>query len=142
MLHNDVPHAHRPWRRGLVMGEGMKLLHVGLLVADLPRAAEFYEGILRLMRVDRPELGFDGIFYALDDERQLHLMRLDDPYRGCGLPAHGGRDRHVALGVDDLDTVRQRLDAAGISYTMSRSGRAALFCRDPDGNAIELCKTG
>jgi len=31
-----------------------------------------------------------------------------------------------------------RLDAAGISYTPSRSGRAALFCRDPDGNALEF----
>jgi glyoxylase I family protein len=120
----------------------MRLLHVGLLVADLERASAFYERILGLKRAERPELGFEGIFYALDGERQLHLMRLDNPYRDCALPAHGGRDRHVALGLDDLDSVRARLDAAGISYTMSRSGRAALFCRDPDGNAIELCEAG
>jgi len=25
-----------------------------------------------------------------------------------------------------------------VPYTLSRSGRRALFCRDPDGNAIEL----
>jgi glyoxylase I family protein len=30
------------------------------------------------------------------------------------------------------------LDGARIAYTLSRSGRAALFCRDPDGNALEF----
>ncbi len=118
----------------------MKLLHLGLIVADLQKAAAFYEGVLGLKRAERPALGFEGIFYALDGERQIHLMRLDNPYDGCKLPAHGGRDRHVALGVADIDAIRLRLDAAGISYSMSKSGRAALFCRDPDGNAIELCQ--
>ena len=116
----------------------MKLMHVGLLVADLERSATFYEEVLGLVRAPRPELGFPGIFYALDGERQIHLMRLDNPYADCELPAHGGRDRHIALGVDDLAAIRGRLDAAGVDYTLSKSGRAALFCRDPDGNAIEL----
>jgi glyoxylase I family protein len=120
----------------------MRLLHAGLLVADLDKAAAFYERVLGLVRAERPDLGFEGIFYALEGGRQIHLMRLDNPYRDCELPAHGGRDRHLALGVDDLAAIRSRLDAAGIGYTMSRSGRAALFCRDPDGNAIELCETG
>lgn len=119
----------------------MRLLHAGLLVGDLQRAAYFYEGILGLQRAERPNLGFEGIFYALGDGQQIHLMLLDNPYAGCTLPQHGGRDRHLALGVNDLQAIRQRLEAAGITYTMSRSGRAALFCRDPDGNAIELCLT-
>jgi glyoxylase I family protein len=64
--------------------------------------------------------------------------------RGCmGLKPqqhtqHGGRDRHVALAVDDLAQLQARLDAAGIACTQSRSGRRALFCRDPDGNALEF----
>jgi len=116
----------------------MKLMHAGLLVSDLEAAALFYEGVLGLRREPRPDLGFDGLFYALDDGRQIHLMRLPDPYQGCVSPGHGGRDRHLALGVDNLDEVKGKLEAAAIVYTMSRSGRAALFCRDPDGNAIEL----
>ena len=45
----------------------------------------------------------------------------------------------MALGVADLEQARQSLAALGIPYTMSRSGRPALFCRDPsDGNAVEL----
>jgi hypothetical protein len=27
---------------------------------------------------------------------------------------------------------------AGVSYTASKSGRAALFCRDPDANTLEF----
>jgi len=118
----------------------MKLLHVGLLISDLHKAAVFYEHVLQLERAERPDLGFAGIFYALDGERQLHLMLLDNPYADSELPDHGGRDRHIALGIADLQIARQRLDAAGIPYSMSKSGRAALFCRDPDGNAIELCE--
>ncbi len=116
----------------------MRLHHVGLIVSDLQVAAAFYEGVLGLCRDARPELGFPGIFYALEGGAQIHLMQIDNPYAGSVLPAHGGRDRHLALAVADVAAIRARLDAAGLAYTPSRSGRQALFCRDPDGNAIEL----
>ena len=119
----------------------MHLQHVGLIVSDLDAAAVFYEDVLGLCRDTRPELGFDGIYYALDGGAQIHLMRIDNPYSGYALPAHGGRDRPLALALPDLERIRLRLEAAGIPQTVSRSGRRALFCRDPDGNAIELCQT-
>ncbi|HBH36209.1 MAG TPA: glyoxalase, partial [Gammaproteobacteria bacterium] len=71
-------------------------------------------------------------------DQQIHLLELPNPDPLENRPPHGGRDRHVALAVADLSLIRQRLDEAGIDYTMSRSGREALFCRDPDANAIEL----
>jgi glyoxylase I family protein len=40
--------------------------------------------------------------------------------------------------VTSLEGLRARLDAAGLTYTLSQSGRPALFTRDPDGNALEL----
>jgi len=116
----------------------MKMMHVGLIISDPEQAARFYEQVLGLVRIPRPALDFDGIWYGLEDGQQLHLMQLENPYGGCTLPAHGGRDRHMALQVDDLAAIRRRLDAANVAYTLSRSGRAALFCRDPDGNTIEL----
>jgi len=118
----------------------MRIAHIGLLVSDLNRAAPFYEQALGLSRIERPKLAFDGIWYGLEGGQQIHLMRLDNPYDGCEKPAHGGRDSHVALQVDDYETIRQRLEAANIGYTVSKSGREALFCRDPDGNTIELIK--
>ncbi|MBN4073471.1 VOC family protein [Mariprofundus ferrooxydans] len=116
----------------------MKIVHIGLLVQDLNRAAQFYEKVLGLTRIDRPELSFDGLWYGLADAQQIHLMQLDNPYRDCAKPAHGGRDNHLAMQVDQLDEITARLDACGIAYSMSKSGRSALFCRDPDGNTIEL----
>ncbi len=118
----------------------MKIMHVGLIVGDLTAAASFYGDILGLKPAARPDLGFSGLFFDLADGQQIHLMQLDNPYQGCPQPAHGGRDRHVALSTDDLTAIRNKLDAAGIGYTMSKSGRAALFTRDPDGNVIELCE--
>jgi len=69
-------------------------------------------------------------------------LRLDNPDPVQGRPAHGGRDRHVCLVIRSLEPLIQRLEAEEISYSPSRSGRAALFLRDPDGNAIEVVEAG
>ncbi|CAN0319924.1 unnamed protein product, partial [Ectocarpus sp. 8 AP-2014] len=66
-------------------------------------------------------------------------MELPNPDPVDGRPEHGGRDRHVAFSIADLQPLKGRLDSAGVTYTMSKSGRAALFCRDLDGNAFEVC---
>lgn len=114
------------------------LLHGGLLVSDLDRARAFYEGVLGLSVNDtRPDLGYPGVWYDLGTQ-QIHLMVLPNPDPVTGRPAHGGRDRHLALAVDDLAALKSVLEAKGIAFTMSKSGRAVLFCRDPDGNALEF----
>jgi glyoxylase I family protein len=112
--------------------------HVSLIVADTARALAFYRDLLGL-EVDpgRPDLGFPGAWLSLGGGA-IHLLELPNPDPVTGRPAHGGRDRHLALSVSDLDGLAAALDVAGIGYTSSRSGRKALFCRDPDGNALEL----
>ena len=40
--------------------------------------------------------------------------------------------------VDSIDQLKASLIQANIPYTASKSGRKALFCRDPDGNALEF----
>ena len=115
-----------------------ELMHASLLVADLPTARAFYEGILGLIPdANRPDLDFAGVWYGVG-AGAIHLLVLPNPDPVTGRPAHGGRDRHVALGVAGWAELRARLDAQAIAYTLSRSGRAALFVRDPDGNALEL----
>ncbi len=113
--------------------------HATFISSDLARSREFYEGVLGL-RADakRPVMSFDGVWYDVGTNHQIHLMLLPDPEAGLQRPQHGGRDRHVALSVSGLATLMSRLDAAKISYTVSQSGRRALFCRDPDQNALEF----
>ena len=114
------------------------LHHVSVLVANIDRALGFYRDVLGLV-VDpsRPDLGFRGAWLTAG-AANIHLLELPNPDPVNGRPAHGGRDRHMALAVRNLDIAKSALDAAGVTYTMSRSGRRALFCRDPDANAIEI----
>ena len=116
----------------------LSIHHVSLLVSDTPRALDFYHGVLGL-EVDpqRPELGFPGAWLRVGD-RQIHLIEMPERARAATPAAHGGRDWHLALAVTDLDMLAAALTKRGIAFTLSRSGRRALFCRDPDGNAIEL----
>ena len=121
---------------GVVRG----LHHVSLVVSDLSRAAACYGDLLRLEALDRPDLGFPGLWYDLGGGQALHLLQVPNPdpvARGVG----GGRDRHLALMVEGLDAIVARLEAAGIQVERSRSGRPAVFLRDPDGNTLELVET-
>ena len=115
-----------------------QLHHVSIIVSDTERALGFYRGVLGLETDDRrPDLGYPGAWLQLG-EAQIHLLELPNPDPIEGRPAHGGRDRHFALTVAELAPVMQALEEAGIAYTLSRSGRRALFCRDPDANAVEI----
>ena len=119
-----------------------RLLHASLLVEDLARARAFYENVLGLVPSPlRPAMGFEGVWYDMG-ECQIHLLCVLNPEKGLARPQHGGRDRHIALAVDSVETLAQQLDKAGIAFTRSQSGRAALFCRDPDDNALEFVETG
>lgn len=120
------------------MFEIISLLHASLLVADLAQSRRFYEDVLGLKPSPaRPEMSFSGIWYDIG-AAQIHLICLPNPDPVSQRPAHGGRDRHTALGVRNFDALKSSLDAAGLIYTLSQSGRRALFVRDPDGNALEL----
>lgn len=112
--------------------------HCSLIVADTAKALEFYRDILGLERDDsRPDLCYPGAWLQLANG-QIHLLEVANPDPVENRPEHGGRDRHLALQVSDLTEIIQRLENVSITYSKSKSGRAALFCRDFDGNAIEL----
>ncbi|PLA73821.1 glyoxalase [Hydrogenovibrio sp. SC-1] len=112
--------------------------HVSIIVKDADRALAFYQSLLGLSLLDRPALGFPGYWLDLLSGQSLHLMQLPNPCLAAQRPEHGGRDVHFALRVDSIDGFEQTLNATGVPYTKSRSGRRALFIRDPDQNAFEL----
>lgn len=123
--------------------EFLCIQHASLLVADTGRALGFYRDVLGLeLEPARPALPFPGAWLKLGAGQQIHLLELPNPDPVTGRPEHGGRDRHTAFHVRGLDAIRAALEAAGVAYTLSRSGRRALFCRDPDGNALELIEAG
>lgn len=117
------------------------LLHASFLIENLETSLHFYHEILG-MEIDpsRPEMRFPGVWFRIGDQ-QIHLLQLPNPDPVTGRPAHGGRDRHVALSVMDITPLADVLNKAGIAFSMSQSGRRALFVRDPDGNALEFIES-
>ena len=120
----------------------LKLHHVSFIIEDLNIALAFYQEILGLeLDNSRPDLGYPGAWLSLAGQQQIHLMQLEDPDDNSERPEHGGRDRHVAFVVNSITDIANSLDSIEIPYTKSRSGRKALFCRDPDGNALEFIES-
>jgi len=110
-----------------------------MLVSNTAKSMQFYMDVLGMDDVThlRHKLPFHGAFVQAGNH-QIHLMELESMDPKTGRPEHGGRDKHLALTVNDITPLMENLDKNGIFYTMSKSGRRALFCRDPDGNALEF----
>ncbi|MBN2647569.1 MAG: VOC family protein [Thiotrichales bacterium] len=113
--------------------------HVSLLVKNADKSKHFYQSVLGLGLLPRPDLGFPGYWLDLGQGQTLHLLQVArDHLLLDKLPEHGGRDFHLALRVAEIAFFKRRLQDAGVFYNESQSGRKALFFRDPDGNAVEL----
>ena len=115
------------------------------LPAHEPVAHEFRQGLAKL-RVEWPagievsslELvetyvagGFGNA--AAGGDTELHLMLSDEA------PPAGP---HFCLAVDELEALRARLEAAGVSTRDGTPlvGRPRFTCRDPFGNLVELAR--
>jgi glyoxylase I family protein len=111
--------------------------HAGFLITDVARAAEFYERVLGLPLLPRPDLGFPGRWYDLGNGHQLHLISVNQMPGHADPPRH---DRHIALTVPDIQETEAALQQMGVAvnYGSGRAGSPQLFVRDPDGNTIEL----
>lgn len=114
------------------------LHHASLIIADLPQAINFYCHILGLEQdYQRPRMTFEGAWINVG-EQQIHLLVLPQTEQAINQPEHVGRDRHLALHVTQLSIIQEKLMQNNISFTLSHSGREALFCRDPEGNGLEF----
>lgn len=106
--------------------------HVSINVDDLDAARAFYVDGLGLKVLERPDLGFPGLWLDAGGQ-EIHLLA-----QNAGEPLEG---QHFALGVDDLEAVRIHLEAAGI--TLSRPQTIPGICvqafiKDPSNNLIEF----
>lgn len=91
---------------------------------------------------DRPhkKLPYRGAWLWVGAE-MIHLMELPNPDPLTGRPEHGGRDRHICVGIAALDPLMAKLEENKIEFTTSKSGRRAVFFRDPDANCVEVFET-
>ena len=116
------------------------LHHCGVLVCDAELARRFYIDVFGFSDESfmRPTtLPYPGAFLKCGSS-QIHLMQLSNPDADSSRPSYVGRDRHIAISLRSIDSLRRRLDRHGIEYSLSSSGRRALFCRDADQNGYEF----
>lgn len=133
--------------------------HTGIVVRDLEGALRFYRDLLGFSVATELREAGDYINNMLGLERvDVTTVKLSAPDHSLiellQFRSHRGRSRgpmapcdfgitHIAFTVDDLDREYKRLRAAGVAFNArsqtSPDGYAKVtFCRDPEGNLIEL----
>ncbi len=123
----------------------MRVLHTMLRVGDLQRSIDFYTGMMgmQLLRTtDRPEQKYSLAFVGYGDESKHAVIELTYNY-GVANYDLGSGFGHIAIGVDDIYGVCDRIKKAGGSVTREpgpvKGGTTVIaFVQDPDGYKIEL----
>lgn len=132
--------------------------HVSLAASNLDRAKAFYEGVLGLEPMPRPNFPFDGAWYRVG-ESTLHLIvpEADDQptfRQGKGADSH---DTHFAIRVARYSEAVAYLESKGYRPSQDRkpkpdaesplpmrlspagpAGFPQIYILDPDGNVIEI----
>ena len=142
--------------------------HVNLVVGDLEKMAGFYERGLGLRVTKRAtirgawidavtgltDVVADVAFLEATAGPGIELLQYRTPPGTCpaelGIPNTRGL-RHIALRVTDIDQLVAAMKAAGaeffsdvqqvpaaqVDYADQR--KRLVYCRDPEGNLLELC---
>lgn len=110
--------------------------HVAIHVKDVVKSSEFYEQVLELPRLPRPNFGFPGAWFRLGSHQELHLIG------GREQPVHAhNRGNHFALAVDSIEAAEAFIKTKNYPYRPPRQrpdGVWQMYLSDPDGHVIEL----
>ncbi|MGH7312568.1 MAG: VOC family protein [Candidatus Rokuibacteriota bacterium] len=117
------------------------LRHVAYVVADLERAADFYQTVFGFTRLEpRAPLNFPGEVVDLTDgELHLGLVSPTDGRRTIVAPEMKLGLMHIGIVVDDIAATLEALQAFGVD-PYATEGDPPQFCkvRDPDGIEIDV----
>ncbi len=118
----------------------LQFSHIGLYVSDLPRMAAFYKQALRFTQTDAGDLGTVQLVFLSRDPTEHHQLVL-----ATGRPADMGFNvvNQISFRVPDLAALRRfhdRLLAHGATdmHPVTHGNAVSLYCRDPEGNRLEL----
>jgi len=136
-----------------------RIRHTGIVVSDMARSLRFYRDLLgmevwgefeddspyvqavtdtpgariRMVKLRTPDGGSIELLQYLS-----HPQSVPEPRRACDVGCN-----HLALQVDDVDALHEKLVAEGIRFhtppLVSSDGSAKVtYCRDPEGVIVEL----
>ena len=124
-----------------------RIMHVGIIIGDVPAAMSFYDGVLGLKEFwrgqGRNSSAVSWINMRLPDGEDYVEFML---YATLPPEDRRGSQHHICLEVDDIEQARDRLEAnpyrtgyerqLQINTGVNRKRQLNLF--DPDGTRIEL----
>jgi catechol 2,3-dioxygenase-like lactoylglutathione lyase family enzyme len=115
--------------------------HVALLVADVERTVNFYQGVLGFPLTDmfenRDYLGSTHFFFDIGNGNGLAFFDLPGVDVTPYAEVFGGL-HHLAISMEPLRwaTAKARLETEGIEY--AHIDGTSIYFRDPDGARLEL----
>lgn len=135
-----------------------RIRHIGIVVNDLQRSIFFYRDLLRLkVQKDNREKGsyIDKILgvrsvdvrtvkLSSNDGTLIELLYYSPAVRRKKTKAVNDIGySHIAFSIDNLDEEYEKLKKQGINFISSPqvspdNYAKVAFCKDPDGNFIEL----
>jgi glyoxylase I family protein len=128
------------------MHKPVEFSHAAFRIADVDKRRAFYENVLGLKSLQRPDFSFKGMWYGVGSG-QIHLI-VSKKQEG---PDPTGP--HIAIEVEDLDATKASLKKMGVPFLDGDAMRASLkpedqrrlgrqiWVLDPDGNTVELRKS-
>jgi lactoylglutathione lyase len=123
----------------------MRILHTMLRVGDLGRSIAFYRDVLGMQLIsqkDYPQGKFTLAFVGYGKNPEQAELELTHNWETSAYEL-GNAYGHLALGVDDIAAVVERIRTAGGKITrepgpMKHGTTVIAFVEDPDGYKIEL----
>src|SRR5271169_5860986 len=127
-----------------------RLRHFAVCVNDLDKAAEFYETVFDLKRIDREDLDIGSAVYMSDGVINLALLNFST---GAGSNASDMKNpkgfvgaHHFGFQVDDVAETQKRIEANGGKFFFDlgdeRHGNFERKFKDPDGVIFDISKDG
>ena len=116
--------------------------HISFSVTDLERSRRFYEDVLGLVEIPRPNMGLAGAWYRAGHSEVHLIARPDGVDVGTSPGGLSPLANHQAFDVDDYEKCLEFIESRGIDVLKTSPERGQMWIRDPDGNVIELITAG
>lgn len=116
----------------------MRIHHVGICVPDVEKALDFYTRVLGFRQEETIDLGGVNYYFVGDGNISIEIEQSRTP----GNNPYDSGIGHIALAVDDLEAIAEKLNQEQITFLVPpsqfRPDRKIAFIEDPQGVRIQL----